>query len=414
MCGEANVVAVVAGPHVLILLENEPYPYDRRVSQEAQALTRAGFRVTVAAPHGPEQSAAEVGEGGVRVLRFAGSPDRTGMTGYLREYGAAMRGLWRIARRLEREDPPDVVMAANPPDFLLAIAEPARRRGARLVFDHHDLSPELFEEKFGRRGPLHRLLLAAERYAFRRADVVLSSNEAFAEIARERGGVPADRVFVVRNGPDDGRIHAVPPRPELRGGREHLVLWMGRMSAQEGLEQMVDVAELLTRRGRDDITFAAVGPGDARAGLTAEVRARGLADRFVLPGRVDDDLVRAYLSTAAVCLSLDRSSPMNDRSTMIKVLEYMAAGRAIVQTPLPEMRRVCGDTTAWASGPGSVADAITALLDDPAEARRLGTAARARIEDGLLWSDQVPRLVEALNAALRSRRSPTGGSAGSP
>jgi glycosyltransferase involved in cell wall biosynthesis len=386
------------GAHVLILLENEPYPYDRRVSQEARALTDAGYRVTVAAPFGDDDARPEADLDGVRVLRFAGAPERTGPAGYLQEYAVALRGLWRIARRLEREDPPDVVMAANPPDFLLLVAEPARRRGARLVFDHHDLSPELFEEKFGRRGPLYRALLAAERYAFRRAAVVLASNESFAEIATGRGGVDPARVHIVRNGPDTDRIHPVPPREELRMGRERLVLWLGRMSTQEGLDQLVDAAERLARE-RDDVAFAAVGPGDAREALAADVRRRGLADRFALPGRVGDDLVRAYLSTADVCVSLDRPSPMNDRSTMIKVLEYMAAGRAIVQTPLPQMRRVCGDATVWASGPAEFADAIAALLDDPERARRLGEAARTRVHDGLLWSDQVPRLLAAMRAA---------------
>jgi glycosyltransferase involved in cell wall biosynthesis len=406
LVGEANVVALVSGAHVLILLENEPYPYDRRVSQEARALTDAGFRVTVAAPTGGGSTEPDEDDNGVRVLRFRAPPEGSGPRAYVREYAAALRGLGGIARRLEREDPPDIVMACNPPDFLLAVAEPARHRGARLVFDHHDLSPELFEEKFGRRGTFHRLLLAAERYAFCRADVVLSTNDSYGEIARGRGGVAPGRVFVVRNGPDPGRIHPVPPRPELLRGRAHLVLWLGRMSTQENLDQLVDVAAILAQRGRDDIAFAAVGPGDARNALLADVRARGLDDRFELPGRVDDDLVRAYLSTADVCVSLERSSPMNDRSTMIKVLEYMAAGRPVVQSPLAEMQRICGDATAWASGAASMADEIAGLLDNPGEARRLGAAARARIEGGLLWPDQAPRLVEAMHTALASPRIP--------
>ena len=390
----------MTGVHVLILLENEPYPYDRRVNQVAGALVEAGFRVTVAAPTGAGSTEAEDEHAGARVLRFRLAPAGTGLLGYLREYASAVRGLRRIARRLEREDPPDIVVACNPPDFLLAVAGPARRRGAKLVFDQHDLSPELFEEKFGRRGAFHRLLLAAERYAFSRADIVLSTNDSQAAIARERGGVDPGRVFVVRNCPDPKRIYPVPPRPDLLRGRRYLVLWLGRMSTQENLDQLVDVAEILARRGRDDITFAAVGPGDAREPLLAAISARGLDDRFELPGQVDDDMVRAYLSTAHVCLSLESSSPLNDRSTMIKVLEYMAAERPVVQFPLAEMRHLCGDATAWASDPASMADEIVALIDDTGRADRLGAAARARIEDGLLWPDQVPRLIEAMETAL--------------
>lgn len=384
---------------MLILLENEPYPYDRRVSQEATALVSAGYRVTVAAPAAGASAPGDEMHDGVRVLLFPRPPAGHRPLSYVLEYVAALRGLRRIARRLEREDPPDVVIACNPPDFLFAAAAPARRRGARLVFDHHDLSPELFEQKFGRRGWLHRALLATERYAFRRADAVLSTNDSYAELARQRGGMPADRVFVVRNGPDPRRIRPVAPRPELRLGRERLVLWLGRMSTQDGADQVVDVAGMVAAR-RNDVAFAVVGPGDARAKLWAEVQARGLADRVAMPGPVDDDLVRAYLSTADVCLSLDPAGPLNDRSTMIKVLEYMAAGRPVIQSPLPEMRRLCGDATRWADGAPAAADAVVAVLDDPAEARRLGEAARARIDGGLWWPDQVPALLGAVRAAL--------------
>jgi glycosyltransferase involved in cell wall biosynthesis len=388
---------------VLILLENEPYPYDRRVSQIAGALTDAGYDVTVAAPATPDFGAPDEVLDGVRVLRFPAPPEGSGAVGYLREYWAGLRGLRAIASRLEREHPPDLVIACNPPDFLFLAARGARRRGARLVFDHHDLSPELFESKFARRGIFHRALLAAERWSFRSADAVLSTNDSYAQIARERGGVPAERVFVVRNGPDPGRIRLVEPDPALRRGRPHLVAWIGRMSVQEGLEGVVDAADELRRRGRDDVAFALVGPGDARDGLLADVERRGLGDLVTLPGRVDDDGVRSYISTASICLSVDPPGPLNDRSTMIKVLEYMSLGRAVVQTPLPEMVHLCGDATLYARprDPVDLADKIEELLDDPQRASDLGERARRRIaEGGLTWPDQVPALLRGVQSAL--------------
>ena len=391
--------------HILILLENEPYPYDRRVSHEAAALVEAGYTVTAAAPAALEWTAPEEMLDGVRVLRFTAPPEGASAAGYLREYAAGLRGLRAIAQRLEREHPPDVVMACNPPDFLFLAAGGARRRGARLIFDHHDLAPELFQEKFGRRGALHRALLAAERWSFRRADVVLSSNDSYADIARTRGGVAADRIFVVRNGPDPERIHPVEPEPELRRGREHLVTWLGRMSVQEGLENAVGAADELRRRGRDDVAFALVGPGDARQGLIDMVRSRGLDDMIAFPGRVDDAGVCRYVSTASVCLSVDSPGPLNDRSTMIKVLEYMSLGRPVVQTPLPEMVRLCGEATAYAQpdDPVDLANRIEELLDDPGRAAELGERARRQIvEGGLTWPDQVPTLLTAVQAALAS------------
>lgn len=371
--------------------------------QEAEALVGAGHRVTVVSPTGADHDSPDELLAGVRAVRFPAPPEGGGAAGYLKEYAVALRRMRAAMRRALGGRTPDLVICANPPDFLVLLALGAARRGARIVFDHHDLSPELFEAKFGRRGPFHRVLLAAERFAFRRADVVLSSNDSYARIARERGGVPPERVFVVRNGPDPARLFPVDPDPELRRGRRHLVLWLGRMSEQEGLGVVVDAAE---RLARDDVTFALVGPGDARARIQAEVERRGLAGMFDLPGPVGDDGVRAYLSTADVCLSVDPSSEMNERSTMIKVLEYMAMGRPVVQFPLEEMRLVCGDATVYARE-GDAADLaarIGELLNDPERRGALGAAARERIAESFLWPQQVPRLIEAVETALAAKR----------
>jgi glycosyltransferase involved in cell wall biosynthesis len=391
---------------ILILLENETYPLDRRVSQIAVTLADAGYDVTVAAPR-PDLAAAEEEVDGVRVLRFAAPPQGTSATAFLREYAVSLRALRSIARRVERERPPDVVISANPPDFLFLAARAAARRGARLIFDHHDLAPELFEEKFGRRGAFHRALLMAERWSFRKADVVLSTNNSYADVARARGDVPTDRIFVVRNAPDPDRISQVPPEPQLRRGREHLIAWVGRMSVQEGLETAVGAAEELRRRGRSDVSFALVGSGSALDGLVDDVHRRGLDDIVAFPGQVEHATVSRYLSTASICLNVDPHGPLNDRSTMIKVLEYMALGRPIVQTPLDEMVRLCGDATSYArpDDPIDFADRIEELLDDPAKAADLGDRARRRIvEKGLTWPDQVPRLLTAVQTALAASR----------
>lgn len=396
--------AGTAGGHVLFLLENEPYPYDSRVRQEAEALAAAGHRVTVAGPTGEGFAELDTTLRGVRVLRYPAPPGGVGLGGYVREYGVSLRHLRRLARHAAAERPVDVVVACNPPDFLWISARRLLRDGAALVFDHHDLSPELYERKFGRRGPLARLLTAAEREVFRRSAVVLASNSSYAEIARGRGRMPADDVFVVRNGPSRGRIHAVPARPELKRSRRHLVVWAGMMSQPERVARLVDAAEtLVVKQGRDDVTFALLGPGDARAGVIEDVRRRGLADHVELPGRVEDDLLRAYLSTADVCVAVDEPNAMNDASTVTKVVEYMAVGRAVVQFPLREMQAVCGDATAYARAgdAGDLAARIAALLDDDEARRSLGERAMERCRSQrLLWEDQVPILLRALDRAL--------------
>jgi glycosyltransferase involved in cell wall biosynthesis len=362
--------------------------------------------VTVISPDSPRAPERKTRVDGVEVLRFRAPPSGHGAFAYLREYTAALTGLVRTIRTLRRQAPFDVVIACNPPDFLIQLARPLRRRGAALIFDYHDPSPELFEAIFGRRGLLHRMLLLIERLAFRTADVVMTVNDPCADLVRNRGSLPSDRVFVVRNCPDPRRFFPVEERPELRRGHEHLVLWVGRMSRKEGLPLLLDAAERLVREhGRPDVAFAIVGRGDVHDELAAEIERRGLDGTVFLPGEADDELLRAYMATAAVAVSIDERNAMNDRSLMIKVLEYMAMGCAVVQFPLTEMRRVCADTTVYARNrdPADLAAKIAMLLDDPQLRAALGAAARERVQDGLTWPDQVPVLLRAVESAQAIR-----------
>lgn len=391
--------------HVLFLIENQPYPYDPRVRGQAAALVAAGYRVTVVAPSGAGFESPDEALDGVRVRRYRAPVPGRGIPSYAYEYLVSCLRLVRLAKQTHTEQPVDVVFVCSPPDILVLLALPLARRGTAVVFDNRELSPELFEMKFGRRGLVHRFLLAGERLAFRHADSVLVTNESYASNAHIRGGVDPARVFVVGNGPDRHRIFPVQPRPELRRGRKHLVLWMGAMSKQEGLELLIEAAdELVNRRGRSDVTFALVGPGDVHDALMSEIGRRRLEDVVELPGRVGDDLVRAYLATADVCVGVDVQSTMNDRAAMRKVFEYMAMGCAVVQFPLAEMRRLCGTATVYAHN-GDAADLaqrINELLENEQERRRLGREAQRHVLDKrLTWQDQVPVLLAAVDTALQ-------------
>jgi glycosyltransferase involved in cell wall biosynthesis len=386
---------------VLILIENQPYPADRRVAMEAKSLRDAGYDVTVVAPTGPRSPDRETVLDGVRVIPFAAPPPGRGAQGYLREYTVALVRIAAVLRRLRREPPFAVVMACNPPDFLLRLARPFVR-GSRLIFDYHDPAPELFEAMYHRRGILYRALLAAERSSFRAADVVMTVNEPCAELVRRRGGVAADRVHVVRNCPDPARFFPVPPRPELRRGKEHLVLWIGQLARKESLDLLIGAAdELVNVRKRTDVAFAIVGPGDVRAELKELVRRRGLEDVVHLPGEADDARLRDYMATADVCVSVDKRNELNDRSTMIKVLEYLVMGKPVVQFPLAEMQRLCGDATLYArdGDPIDLAIQIARLLDDDELRREMGDRALARAADGLTWPHEVPTLLAAFRQA---------------
>jgi glycosyltransferase involved in cell wall biosynthesis len=392
--------------HVLIALENEPYPYDRRVRQEAEAFVAAGHAVTVVGPTGFGHDALEERIDGVLVLRYKAPPGGRGVAGYAREYGLSLLHLTRLMWKAHRRLRVDVALVCNPPDLLVVPALMLRRTGAAVIFDHHDLSPELFALKFGERRWLQRIVRKVESFALRRADLVISTNDTYAEVGRRRGPVEPHRIQIVRNGPDPNRIYPVEPRPELRRGRDKLVCWVGLMSDQEGLHHLLDAAEELVKaRGRQDVAFAIVGAGDARDALIADTERRDLAGCVHFPGRADDELLRAYMATADVCVGVDESNPMNDSSTMTKVIEYMVMGRPIVQFPLHETSRVCGETSLYARAGDAAdfADRVEELLDDPERAERLGAAARARAVPALLWPQQVPALLHAVGAALELR-----------
>jgi glycosyltransferase involved in cell wall biosynthesis len=393
--------------HVLFLFEGGSYPLDVRIRSQTGTLTRGGYEVTVIAPTAPHSSAPAEDVDGVHVRRFRPPPGGRGAVGYVREFAVALVRIARLARAVDRERPVDLVIACNPPDLLVLSALPLMRRGARLLFDARELSPELFEAKFRRRGVMHRLLLGCERWALRRADAVIAVSQGFVDILRERCRLPAERVFLVGNGPDPQRVYPVEPRPELRHGREHLVLWLGVMSTQDGLERLIAAAdELVNRGGRADVTFALVGDGDAEDDLRAEVRRRGLEEVVFFEGLVRDEGVRAFISTADVCVGTDVCVGMNDRTMMRKIIEYMAIGRPVVQFPLREMKRICGDSAVYARDADSadLARQIGALLDDPERRRRLGEAAQARAHSGLMWPQQEPALLAALRAALQRSR----------
>jgi glycosyltransferase involved in cell wall biosynthesis len=388
--------------HVLVVCEGLPFPGDVRVRAQAKALLAAGYRVTVAGPTGYDHEELDERVGEVRAVRYHAPPGGRSAFGYLREYASAQVKLGRLVRRVHREDPVDVALVCNPPDSLVATTRALARSGTKIVFDYREIAPELFEAKFGRRGPLHRLLLWSEAYALARSDVVITVSESCAALAHERGGVVRERIFLVGNGPDAERMYPVTPDPRLRRGFHYLVLWLGTMSSQDGLEGLIEAAErLVNKRGRRDVGFAVVGPGDAHDALRAEAVRRGLADVVLVGGYVDDETARRYLSTADVCVNVDVRNEMNDRAAMRKVLEYMALGKPVVQFPLREMQRICGDTAVYARD-GDMSDLATKiadLLDDRERRAALGRAGQQRVQTGMMWHHQVPSLLAAITAA---------------
>lgn len=391
-----------AGRHVLVIVENLSVPFDRRVWQECKVLVESGFDVSVICPMGSKRDVEpHVTIDGVEIHRYPLEAATGGASGYVREYGLAFWRTWRLARKIHAQNPVDIVHACNPPDLLLLTSLFARRRGACQIFDHHDLVPELFESRFGGRGALYQLTRFLERVNFGLADVVISTNESYRNVAIERGKLAPERVHVVRSAPDVTRFQGVEPDPSLRNGRSHLLAYLGVMGPQDGVDQgLLAIAELMKQR--DDVYTVLVGGGDVLEEMKQLASDLGLDDHVRFTGRVSDEELATVLSTADVCLAPDPMNPLNDVSTMNKIVEYMALGKPLVSFDLREARVSAGDAAIYA--PAGDIDAFAAgiaqLLDDPDDRERRGSLGRDRVHAELSWAHSAENLRTAYRQAV--------------
>jgi glycosyltransferase involved in cell wall biosynthesis len=390
------------GRKILIVVENLPLPFDRRVWHECRTLTAAGAEVSVICPTGKGFEARYECLDGVHIHRHPLPIDAKGAAGYLLEYGAALWHEMRLALKVARTRGFDTIQGCNPPDLIFLVAWPFKLFGKRYIFDHHDINPELYEAKFGRRDFFWKLMVLFERLTFRAADVVISTNESYREIAMTRGRKASEDVFVVRSGPDLTRLERMEPDPKWRGGREHLVGYVGVMGDQEGLDLLLEAArELVFERGYD-AQFVLVGGGPALADLRKMAQDMGLQDHVTFTGRAPDEDLFSVLSSSDVCVNPDRVNPMNDKSTMNKILEYMAFEKPIVQFEVTEGRYSAGDASLYArpNDTSDLADKIAELLDDPARRARMGALGRDRVETELSWDHQVDMLIAAYTRVM--------------
>jgi len=381
-----------ARPRVLIIVQNLPVPFDRRVWLECNALTAAGYDVTVVCPKGKNDPSRQILDG-VTLLKYRPYAPGGHAVGFVLEYAYSFLATARLVLRARRDGRFDVMQACNPPDIFWPIARWLRRRdGSRFVFDHHDLCPELFDSRFpeGKELP-RRGLMALERATFRTADHVVSTNASYAEIALRRGDKRPANVTVVRTGPDPERLRRRETVPALRRGRKHLVAYIGVMGPQDGVDLAIRAAAYVVHDlGREDVSFTFMGAGDCYDEIVALRDTLGLQDYVELPGRVPDETVIDVLSTADVGLSPDPKNPLNDVSMMNKTLEYMAFGMPVVAFDLKETRVSANGAGCYvASGDvAAYARAIVALLDDDEKREDMGREGRLRIEKELGWPHQ--------------------------
>lgn len=412
----------MTGPRTLMIVENSPVPVDIRVWYEATTLRDAGWQVSVISPYVHPEGQADVAReilDGVEVLRFPLRSAAGGTLAYLREYLSAFAVISRLSWRVWRAARFDVIHLSNPPDIFFPLAWFYRLLGARVIFDHHDLFPEQITARYN--GALARLLYVLARImefmSLHCAHVVISTNESYRRVATGRDHIRPERVVVVRNGPRLGDFVPVGPEIALKDGRPHMVCYAGVMGHEDGVLELVDVIQYCVQiLGRDDILFALLGDGPVRATAQHLIRERGLEPWVEMPGMVDRPTLRRYIATADLCLSPEPDSPLNARSTFIKIGEYMAMAKPVVATDLAESRYTAQQAACYVT-PGNAqaaASAITRLLDEPEARTRMGQLGRDRVENVLAWEHQQVRLLDAYRLALSQANPTQGGMAAKP
>lgn len=385
-----------------MLLENNAYPQDTRVQMEAAALTADGYDVTVISPLSIKhnQTWHEMVDG-VQVYRFLQPSSAGGFAGYLLEYGYALIAMYLLSLLVWIRHGFDVIHAHNPPDVLVLIAIFYKIFGKRFVFDHHDLSPEMYNARYGGQGSntVYRALVFFEKLTYRVADHVIVTNESYKSNASERGGVDEGRITVVRNGPNLERLRPLAPHPDIRKDGKSILCYVGLMGPQDGVDYLIRaLRHMVCDLQRTDFICLMLGDGQEMPHLKELVREFELEPNMHFAGWVSQpDTFVQYLSAADICMAPEPSNPYTDRSTTIKMMEYMAMGKPIVAFDLPEHRFSAMDAAVYAPPNDELefARCIVRLMDSPEERQRLGALGRKRIDSELAWPFQKERLLGA-------------------
>ncbi|HBM5401544.1 TPA: glycosyltransferase family 4 protein [Enterococcus faecium] len=383
---------------ILIIVENLPVPFDTRVWQEATTLVANGYTVSVICPKGKGYTAEEEVIQGVHIFRHDLPTEGNGAIGYLREYTTALREELRLAKKIYKEIGFDVIHGCNPPDDIYLVAQHFKKYGVKYVFDHHDICPELFEAKFGHAsGPLYWSQVFMERQTYKHCTFAFVTNESYKKIAIERGKMDPNKVIVLRSGPKLERMKIQPPVESIKRGKKYMVGYLGVIGQQEGIEFILEAAKYCKETlNRNDIFWGIVGGGPHVAALREMCSKMGLDDCVEFTGRVPDQQLLDYLNTADVCVNSDTYNSMNDKSTMNKILEYMALAKPIVQFELTEGHYSAQEASLYAeqNNAKDMADKIIYLLENPDVRKKMGEFGRNRVINELSWEHTSEALLE--------------------
>lgn len=395
---------------VAILVENLPVPNDRRVWQEAKTLTAAECQVFIVSITGPGATKQQELREGIRIFRYPAPPKTHGLISFLWEFSycwimSFILTIW-IACRYGL----DIIHACNPPETFWLIGMIFKPFGVRFLFDHHDLSPEMYLARFGKKGAAFQALLLLEAASFRTANAVIFSNSAQRDVVIQRGYVDPNRSVVLLSVPDHRQMVADEPDLTIKNGRTYLLCYVGVLNPQDGGETLIWLTDYLIRqRHFENFTMAILGDGDDRTRMQELACKLGVQQHIQFTGWADAEMMRRYLSTADLCLDCMPKNSYSETAMLNKILEYMSYSRPIAMFDLKQSHWAAGEAAWYAptASAESLADGIIELLADPQRRARMGIVGRQRIINILNWEKQKENLFTAYNWALEGKRSRT-------
>jgi glycosyltransferase involved in cell wall biosynthesis len=385
---------------ILLIVQNLPVPFDRRVWLEATTLAKVGYKISVICPKGRGYEQSFENLEGIDIYRYALPFEASGVLGFFFEFvWCFLRTTMKSFQVAARGHGFDVIHACNPPETYWLLGQLWKLMGKKFVFDHHDLSPEMYGAKFDQKSDfLLWWLLLFERMTFKTAAIVITTNNSHKEIAISRGEKSPTDIFVVRSGPDLNRFSIFPPDPNWKLGKTYLLAYLGEICKQDGVDHLVRTIKII----RDDIGCADfhcvfIGGGPYQPKIKNYAEKIGVADLCTFTGRVSDEHLCRILSSADIGVDPDPKNEWSDQSTMNKIMEYMFFGLPIVAYDLQETKVSAGMAGVYATPnlEQSLAEKIVQLMDDKCKREAMSQYGFKKLREELAWEHSVPQLLAA-------------------
>lgn len=391
---------MVGDKHILFIVENSTAPLDHRVWREAVTLKDKGYHISVIGPQKGNYTKKYEIIKGIEIFRHPMPYEANGRYGFVFEYLNALFWELFLSIKIYLNRPFHYIHAANPPDNIFLISLIFKVFGVKYIFDHHDICPETYLAKFDRKDFFYYMQTYLEKFTFRTADIVISTNESYKKIAITRGKKKKEQVFIVRNGPDLSTVDFVPPNEELKNGFDYLIAYVGVIGKQEGIENLLNIANyIIFDKKIENIKFIIVGTGPHWHHLVTLSKYMGLENYVQFTGYIPYRQFYEILATADICVNPEFNNDFTDKSTMVKIMDYMVFRKPIVQFDTTEGRVTAGEASLYVNGNNELdfAETLIELLADKRKRHKMGEAGWIRICETLNWKKQRRHLISAYN-----------------